>query len=123
MRYPDQPQDYAGHENAVLAALPEQQTYVVLGESFSGPIAVSIAGRSPPGLLGFILCSSFLSCPRRVLNYVRPLLGLVPPQYQSTYVIIPAPSDLGPRPIAAAAGVGLRRGPASSVTWTVKPVA
>lgn len=80
VRYPDQPQEYAAHENAALAALPEQQPYVVLGESFSGPIAISIAARSPPGLLGYILCSSFLSCPRNVLRLMLPLLGLFPPQ-------------------------------------------
>jgi pimeloyl-ACP methyl ester carboxylesterase len=80
VRYADRPQDYAAHETTALSALPEGQTYVLLGESFSGPIAISIAARSPPRLLGYILCCSFLTCPRRVLRLMRPLLGFLPPQ-------------------------------------------
>ena len=79
VRYPDQPQGYASHEDAARAALPEGKPFVVLGESFSGPVAISIAAASPPGLCGYILCSSFVSCPSSTLKLLRPLLGIWPP--------------------------------------------
>jgi pimeloyl-ACP methyl ester carboxylesterase len=76
VRYPDEPLDYAGHEAIARAALPTHRPYVILGESFSGPIAVSIAGSEPPGLVGYVLCASFVTCPRTVLKLLRPFLGL-----------------------------------------------
>jgi pimeloyl-ACP methyl ester carboxylesterase len=76
VRYPDEPLDYAGHEAIARAALPTNRPYVILGESFSGPIAVSIAGSAPPGLVGYILCASFVTCPRIILKVLRPFLGL-----------------------------------------------
>ena len=80
VRYPDKPLDYAAHEAVARAALPIDRSYVLLGESFSGPVAISIAARAPAGLLGYILCASFVRCPRSVLRLLKPLLGLVPPQ-------------------------------------------
>ncbi|MGH3626194.1 MAG: hypothetical protein ACRDRL_01935, partial [Sciscionella sp.] len=47
VRYPDESLDYAGHEAIARAALPANGPYVILGESFSGPIAVSIAASEP----------------------------------------------------------------------------
>ncbi|MGV8038755.1 MAG: alpha/beta fold hydrolase [Thermoanaerobaculaceae bacterium] len=46
----------------VLAALPTKP-YVLLGESFSGPLAVMAAARRPGGLRGMILCATFIRCP------------------------------------------------------------
>jgi pimeloyl-ACP methyl ester carboxylesterase len=80
VRYPDQPLDYAAHEAVARAALPDDRPFLLLGESFSGPIAVSIAAGAPPGLRGIILCCSFVSSPHPILRLIRPLLGLVPPQ-------------------------------------------
>lgn len=80
VRYPDAPLDYAGHEQVAAAALPQDRPYVILGESFSGPIAISLAVRSPQGLTGFILCASFVRSPRRLLALAAPVLGLMPPQ-------------------------------------------
>ena len=76
VRYPDESLDYAGHEAIARAALPANGPYVILGESFSGPIAVSIAASKPIGLVGCILCASFITCPRTVLKVLRPFLGL-----------------------------------------------
>jgi pimeloyl-ACP methyl ester carboxylesterase len=36
---------------------------VLLGESFSGPIAVMVAGRHPARVMGVILAATFLQCP------------------------------------------------------------
>jgi pimeloyl-ACP methyl ester carboxylesterase len=80
VRYPDEPLDYPEHERVAVAALPTDRPYVVLGESFSGPIAVTISARSPAGLLGCVLCASFLRSPSPLLGLLRPFLGLLPPQ-------------------------------------------
>lgn len=78
VRYPDEPLAYADYERIALAALPRDRSFVLLGESFSGPIALSIAATRPQGLAGYILCASFASCPRPLLRILRPLLGLLP---------------------------------------------
>lgn len=46
----------------VLAALPDRP-FVLLGESFSGPLAVMVAATRPAGLRGLILCATFVRCP------------------------------------------------------------
>ena len=78
VRYPDEPLDYASHEEIARAALPLGHPFILLGESFSGPIAVSIAASAPRGLRGYILCCSFVRSPRRLLRWFRPSLGLLP---------------------------------------------
>jgi len=44
--------------------------FFLLGWSFSGPLALMIAGESPPGLRGVVLCASFISPP---WPFIRPL--------------------------------------------------
>jgi pimeloyl-ACP methyl ester carboxylesterase len=60
---PDRPHDYAELLPHVEAAIPGGQEFLVLGESFSGPLAVLLAARRPPGLRGIILCASFARSP------------------------------------------------------------
>lgn len=43
VRYPDEELDYSAHEAIARAALPLERPHVLLGESFSGSIAISIA--------------------------------------------------------------------------------
>ena len=80
VRYPDEPLDYEAHQRIAASALPQDRQYVVLGESFSGPIAISLAAQSPRGLLGCILCASFVRTPRGILRLALPFLGLMPPE-------------------------------------------
>ena len=48
VRYPAaEPLDYLGHEAIARAALPTDRPFVLLGESFSGPIAIRIAASAP----------------------------------------------------------------------------
>ncbi len=62
--YPgDRPLDYPGHLEIVMAALPVGEPFVILGESFSGPLALMAAARQPAGLRGVILCATFVSWP------------------------------------------------------------
>jgi pimeloyl-ACP methyl ester carboxylesterase len=56
---------------AHLARLPEGEPFVLLGESFSGPLAISIAASPPPGLRGLILCCSFARPPSPGLALMR----------------------------------------------------
>ena len=79
VRYPlSDASDYATCEAIARAALPTDRSYVLLGESFSGPIAVSIAATAPPGLGGLILCSTFVCNPQPYLRPLRPLLSILP---------------------------------------------
>lgn len=69
---------YAELERHVRRHLPQDGPFVVLGESFSGPIAVSIAASCPPGLLGFVLCSTFVRNPRPAFGWLRHFIGAFP---------------------------------------------
>ena len=57
------PSDYATLLPVVLAALPEDRDFVLLGWSFSGPLALMAAATQPPGLRGVVLCASFVQKP------------------------------------------------------------
>lgn len=77
--YPlETPLCYAELEAVARSFLPLDQPYFLLGESFSGPIALSIAASSPPGLRGLILCCSFARNPLPLLAPFRPIFGVVP---------------------------------------------
>ncbi len=75
---PDRPLDYADLESVARSCLPLDEPFFLLAESFSGPIAVSIAASSPPGLLGLILCCTFARNPLPWLAPARHAIGAVP---------------------------------------------
>lgn len=75
---PDRPLDYAALEQLVRAALPEDRAYVLIGESFSGPIALRIASNAPAGLRAVVLCGSFVRSPFPHLRWTAPLLAHLP---------------------------------------------
>lgn len=76
--YPvDRPCGYAELLPLVEAAIPDGCEFLVLGESFSGPLALLLAARRPPGLRGVILCASFARSPLPLV--VRWLRGLIRP--------------------------------------------
>lgn len=79
VRYPaDRALGYAELEQLVTSELPSQERYVLLGESFSGPIALSIAARRPACLRGVVLCCSFARNPRPGLGPLRGLVNWLP---------------------------------------------
>lgn len=47
----------------VMRRLPRDEPFVLLGESYGGPLSLMVAARRPPGLAGLILSASFVSCP------------------------------------------------------------
>ena len=54
-------------------SLPKETPYVLLGQSFSGPIAIAIAARQPPGLVGLVLSTTFS---QSALPWLSPLASL-----------------------------------------------
>ena len=66
--YPtDEPLSYAELLPLVRRSLPAGGDFIVLGESFSGPLALSVATEDPPGLAGVVLAGSFVANPIRSL--------------------------------------------------------
>jgi pimeloyl-[acyl-carrier protein] methyl ester esterase len=79
VRYPAREAlDYSALTQLVLRSLPTGKPFVLLGESFSGPVAILAAAAKPKGLLGVILCASFVSPPRPWARYALPLAPLLP---------------------------------------------
>ena len=50
---------YDALEARVRAALPTDRPFLLLGESFGGPLALRVAATAPPGLRGLVLASTF----------------------------------------------------------------
>jgi pimeloyl-ACP methyl ester carboxylesterase len=75
---PDPALGYVELEALARSSLPTDRRYVLLGESFSGPIAISIAASSPLHLVGLILCVTFARNPLPLLGSMPWLLPLIP---------------------------------------------
>jgi pimeloyl-ACP methyl ester carboxylesterase len=84
--YPDRAASYDEHEAVARGELPHDKPFVILGESFSGPVAVSIAASPPANLRGLILCASFLTSPHRALGLLRPLLRFASPKLLPPFI-------------------------------------
>jgi len=66
--YPtDGPHGYAEPLPLVLEATPLQGEFLILGESFSGPLAIQTAARQSAGLVGIVLCATFARKPVRLV--------------------------------------------------------
>lgn len=77
--YPaDRALGYSELEPIVRAQLPSSGPFVLLGESFSGPLAIRIAAAPPPGLVGLVLSTTFACAPVPVLSPIAPLVGFAP---------------------------------------------
>lgn len=79
VRYPEA--QCLGYEELlgyVTGLLPAEEPFVLLGESFSGPLAIKLATSPLRGLCGLILCCTFASKPRPGLAWMRSLLRFVP---------------------------------------------
>ncbi len=77
--YPrDVPLDYAALLPRVLAALPRDIPFVLLGESFSGPLALAVAAAAPPGLQRLVLSTTFARAHWPGGRALNPLLRVAP---------------------------------------------
>lgn len=88
VRYPTDPAlGYAELQAIARRALPTRGPFVLLGESFSGPIAVSIAASAPKGLVGVILCATFARNPYPVFAPFAALAGMLPVKAAPAFVM------------------------------------
>ena len=78
VRYPNRALGYAALLAVARQALPSRGPFFILGESFSGPIAVALAASQPSGLMGLILSSTFMRNPRPAWRVLRPVIDFVP---------------------------------------------
>jgi pimeloyl-ACP methyl ester carboxylesterase len=69
---------YAELEAVAQTFLPIEEPYIILGESFSGPIAVSLASAAGANLKALILCCTFVRNPRPATSILRGLVGMLP---------------------------------------------
>ncbi len=77
--YPhDTPMDYAALETYARARLPQEAPFVLLGESFSGPVAIAIAAKPPPNLIGLVLSTTFARAPVPLISSLAPFMRIAP---------------------------------------------
>ena len=77
IRYPtNAPMGYVELEKRVRASIPAERAFIVLAESFSGPIALSMAASGTPEMKGLILCCSFARNPRPFFGRMRSLISM-----------------------------------------------
>jgi pimeloyl-[acyl-carrier protein] methyl ester esterase len=92
--YPvDQALGYAELLPLVLGALPQNEPFVILGESFSGPLALMAAARHPAGLQAVVLCATFVRNPTRfrwkwIARLVHPILFSAYPRFTSAKALL-----------------------------------
>ncbi len=75
---PDKPYDYQELSLIVSGSLPTDDDFVILGESFSGPLAVMAAAEKPKGLCGLIICASFVKKPFKFIPSWFRLFSIAP---------------------------------------------
>jgi len=69
---------YEELEAIARKSLPTDRPFILLGESFSGPIAISLTALHLPQQIGLILCSTFIQNPRPAFKSLKHLIPLLP---------------------------------------------
>ncbi len=69
---------YRELETFARTALPRDAPLVLIGESFSGPLAISIAADPPPNLIGLVLSTTFARAPVPLLGPFASLTRFAP---------------------------------------------
>lgn len=77
IRYAADQYVYKDLKTKVEAALPSDD-YIVVAESFSGPLAVMIASENPKGLRGVIFVATFAKAPIKVPEFLTYLVDIAP---------------------------------------------
>jgi pimeloyl-ACP methyl ester carboxylesterase len=98
VNYPENhPLSYERLEEIARTFLPAHDPYVLLAESFSGPIAISIAASAPRGLVGLVLCCAFARTPQPRLSAMESIIRIVPafraPAFVAEYLLLGSNSD------------------------------
>lgn len=88
VRYPSTVElDYNELASLVIQNLPERGNFVILGESFSGPVAISLAATKHPRLIGLILCCTFACNPRPLLSFFQRIIDYIPLHSMPTFFL------------------------------------
>ncbi|MFC0350388.1 alpha/beta fold hydrolase [Undibacterium danionis] len=72
------PCDYAELEMQVRNQLPKDELFVILGESFSGPIAIAIAAHPPANLIAAIFVCTFARSPLPLFKGMQTIISKLP---------------------------------------------
>ena len=64
--------DYEELALEVTKRINYEAKYILLGESFSGPVATLAAAKNPRNLAGIVLCASFIANPRPLMSLIAP---------------------------------------------------
>lgn len=89
VRYPvNSTEGYDRLTDFARQAIPSDCDYVLLGESFSGPIAISIAAGKPQRLKGLVLCCTFATNPQPQFRMFRAMLNFLPMGFASTSIAL-----------------------------------
>jgi pimeloyl-[acyl-carrier protein] methyl ester esterase len=108
--YPlDVPESYSDLEARVRSLLPCDRAFVIVAESFSGPIAIRIAAKNPKGLVALVLIGTFIHNPVRfVPTWAKSLVGsylfhIPPPAWMVRQLVagFDAPDELMSETLAA----------------------
>lgn len=101
--YPaQQPFTYAQLVDLILPMLPETEPYILIAESFAGPLALQLSTRAHQNMKALVLCATFVSNPRPHLSKLAPLLlhesllSHSPPKWLMRYMVtgFDAPNEL-----------------------------
>lgn len=72
------PQTCAYLKNWAAAMFPVDGPIVLLGESFSGPLAIALASELPSRVIGLVLCCTFVRNPRPHVGWIGGLASVLP---------------------------------------------
>lgn len=87
--YPnDWPLDYDDLEHYLVERIKAEAPFVILAESFSGPLALRLAVKNPPNLVAVILCATFVD------NPLPKLSSLILPALIEMILKLPIPNFL-----------------------------
>ena len=84
VQYPtDRCLSYAELGEIVRDAAPDSETFVLVAESFSSPLAIQYAATKPPNLRGLVICAGFAASPvhgwrRYLVLFLAPILFRMP---------------------------------------------
>ena len=90
------PNECLGYEQllpVVMGSLPTNSPFVLLGESFSGPLALMAAAKCPMGLKAVVLCATFIQNPTwlrwpALTRLVRPFAFRLYPKFSAAKALL-----------------------------------
>lgn len=85
----EQPLGYGELEECVRSYLPNDGPFILVAESFSGPVALSLAASKPLGLIGVVLCCTFVRNPFPWLRHFRGMVMRLPMTFRPVWLLSP----------------------------------